>query len=192
MSQERSYQETLSKPTTDLTVYYYFSGKLPIASLAGQRLAKELSAPISSTPVSNLSHSSFNDSVIPIVCSRRSSLSTSLTISELVAGRRRQMTIDTGSNITLVRPDVLERPGRKVTVRLAEHQLRTVTGETAPVRGTCTDDIAIGSFCTSHTLWVADITDECIIGLDFLRKHDGLVDLRDDGQTRSTTTLYEE
>ena len=48
------------------------------------------------------------------------------------------------------------------------------------MRGTCTDDIAIGSFCTSHTLWVADITDECIIGLDFLRKHDGLVDLRDD------------
>ena len=151
----------------------------------GQRLTKELSASLSNSnqpsSVPNLPCSPFPDSVPHIPCSLRSSgPSTSLTTNGLVAGRQCQVTIDTGSNITLVRPDVLSRPGKRVTIQPAERQLRTVTGEIAPVCGICTEDITIGNFCASHHLWVADITDECILGLDFLRKHEGLLNLKDD------------
>ena len=31
---------------------------------------------------------------------------------------------------------------------------------------------------TSHEIWVADIYDECILGMDFLQKHECLVDLK--------------
>ena len=79
-----------------------------------------------------------------------------------------------------MRPDVLLRPRKEVTILPAERRLRTVTGEIAPIRGTCTEDFTIGNFHASHHLWVADITDECILGLDFLCKHEGLLNLRDD------------
>lgn len=48
-----------------------------------------------------------------------------------------EMVIDTGSNITLVRPDVLRRLSSKVDAVKLEHVecfLKTATGETAPVR----------------------------------------------------------
>ena len=84
------------------------------------------------------------------------------------------MTIDTGSNITLVRPDIMRRPGKELTLQSVGHQLRTVSGEIAPIHSICTSEVS--SF--KYQIWVADITDECILGLDFLRQHKSSVDLR--------------
>ena len=89
------------------------------------------------------------------------------------------MTIDTGSNITLVRPDIMRRPGKELMLQSVGHQLRTVTEETSPIHGICTSEVTVGSFKTSHQVWVADITDACILGLDFLRQHKSSVDLRE-------------
>ena len=55
-----------------------------------------------------------------------------------IAGRKCQVTIDTGSNITLVRPDIMRRPGKELTLQPMRHQ-----------------------WC--HRVWIADITDECIL-----------------------------
>ena len=38
--------------------------------------------------------------------------------------------------------------------------------------------LRIGSFEAPHELWVADITDECTVGLDFLERHSCQVDLK--------------
>lgn len=40
--------------------------------------------------------------------------------------------------------------------------LLTITGETAPIHGKAKIDVAISS-----EMWIDDITDECILGLDF-------------------------
>ena len=94
-----------------------------------------------------------------------------------VAGRQCHIMVDTGSNITLVRPDVLAQPGSVVNIQPVNNRLRTVTGETAPIHGICDSDITIGGCRRPHKLWVADITDECILGLDFLQQHQSLIDL---------------
>ncbi len=55
--------------------------------------------------------------------------------------------------------------------------LRTVTGETAPIEGKARLQLKIGSTTVSHDMWVANIQDECIVGLDLLEPLGCLVDL---------------
>ena len=87
------------------------------------------------------------------------------------------MTVDTGSNITIVRIHVLQCPGERVDTQPVEGQLRTVTGETAPIQGRCSVPLTLGSYQTTHETLVADIVDECILGLDYLQQHSCQVDL---------------
>ena len=49
--------------------------------------------------------------------------------------------------------------------------LQTVTGETAPIHGQGEFSISMGGLTIPHKMWVAEITDECILCLDFLGKH---------------------
>ncbi len=56
--------------------------------------------------------------------------------------------------------------------------LRTVTGENAPIRGRSKVRLGIGSLEIPRDMWVADIHDECILGLDFLESQGCLVNLR--------------
>ena len=92
-------------------------------------------------------------------------------------GRNCQITIDTGSNISIVRPDVL--PEKKQSeIQPVNQCIRTVTGEKAPIRGKSNFRLRIGSTEIVHTTWIADIQDECILGLDFLEPHECLVNLR--------------
>ena len=59
----------------------------------------------------------------------------SLIISGGVEGVPCRMVVDTGSNITIVRPDILRRiqKGKPTNVKSVECSLRAVTGDTAPV-----------------------------------------------------------
>ena len=74
--------------------------------------------------------------------------------------------VDTGSTVTLVRPDIV--PGwtqcEPTTV-----QLRTVTGELAPMKGKGIMTLTVGGRTVRHPVWVAAVQDPCILGLDFLR-----------------------
>ena len=58
-------------------------------------------------------------------------------VSGSIEGVNCDMVVDTGSNITIVRPDVLERVIKDVGVDVqpADKLLRTVTGETTPIIG---------------------------------------------------------
>ena len=91
-----------------------------------------------------------------------------------VGGTQCRITIDTGSNISIVRPDILQEGAQVLPV---SSYLRTVTGATAPIRGRGDVSLQIGGLQTAHSMWVADITDQCILGLDFLESHGCRVDL---------------
>ena len=57
--------------------------------------------------------------------------------------------------------------------------MRTVTGERAPVLGKEKLQLNIGALEVQHEMWVADITDDCILGTDFLEPRGCLVDFKD-------------
>ena len=92
-----------------------------------------------------------------------------------VEGRWCKLVVDTGSNITIVRPDVIEASSARILP--TKTVLRTVTGETAPVKGRGHLRIALGNCKTKHDVWVADIVEEGIIGLDYLMANNCQVDL---------------
>jgi len=86
--------------------------------------------------------------------------------------------VDTGSNISIVRPDVLCGASQEL-IQPVTSCLQTVTGEHAPIHGRGQLQLGIGSLTVPQELWVADIHDECILGLDFLRTHNCQVNLKD-------------
>ena len=95
-----------------------------------------------------------------------------------VEGRPCTVTVDTGSNISIVRPDALTEMTRK-SLQSSTQMLRTVTGEMAPIRGRGELRMGVGGLVLPHEMWVAEITDECTLGLDFLEKHGCQVNLRE-------------
>ena len=62
---------------------------------------------------------------------KTSSVGDTLLVDAKIEGRWCKCVVDTGSNITIVRPDVIELRSGKILP--TETVLRTVTGETAPV-----------------------------------------------------------
>lgn len=58
-----------------------------------------------------------------------------------------------------------------------ESCLRTVTGEMSPVIGRAKLNFQIGVFEESQEVWIADIADPCILGIDFMMTHNCQVDL---------------
>ena len=74
--------------------------------------------------------------------------------------------VDTGSTVTLVRPDVV--PGW-TQLEPTTVQLRTVTGGLAPMKGRGEMTLTVGGKAVRHPVWVASVQDPCILGLDFLK-----------------------
>ncbi|XP_028418335.1 uncharacterized protein LOC114543636 [Dendronephthya gigantea] len=91
------------------------------------------------------------------------------------------MIIDTGSNITIVRPDILRKISKEKTVEIkpVESCLRTVIGDTTAVRGRGCIHIQIGDLKTAQEVWIAEIENECILGLDFLGPNGCIVNVAD-------------
>ncbi len=87
--------------------------------------------------------------------------------------------VDTGSNISIVRPDVLQGLGEETTVQPMRSCLKTVTRETAPLRGRCTLQLGLGTQEMAQEMWIADTQDACILGLDFLQPYGCQVNLKD-------------
>lgn len=82
--------------------------------------------------------------------------------------------VDTGSTVTLVRPDILP-VGVRVEPTLV--QLRTVTGELAPMLGKCQLSVTVGGRTVGCLAWVAAVQDPCILGMDFLKNCGAQLDL---------------
>ncbi|KAJ8015796.1 hypothetical protein DPEC_G00029860 [Dallia pectoralis] len=82
--------------------------------------------------------------------------------------------VDTGSTVTLVRPDILPSG---VRVEQMDVQLRTVTGELAPMLGKCLLSVTLGGKTVLCSMWVAAVQDPCILGMDFLKNCGAQLDL---------------
>ena len=91
-----------------------------------------------------------------------------------------RIVVDTGSTVTIVRPDIVKRCKGMLfsdTVRPTKSLLRTATGDSALMNGRCKLKINLGRTETLHDVLVADITDECILGLDFMLENNCSLDM---------------
>jgi len=102
----------------------------------------------------------------------------SLTVLGTINGNSCEITVDTGSNISIVRPDLLSGVNPDL-IQPVHSCIRTVTGERAPIHGKGQVELGIGPLVIPQELWVADIQDQCILGLDFLHPNECQVNLRD-------------
>ncbi|GBM31667.1 hypothetical protein AVEN_198936-1 [Araneus ventricosus] len=85
--------------------------------------------------------------------------------------------VDTGTNITLLRADLAHKVKERLIYTAPNLTLKTATGEKAKIQGKLDASIECGSRKFQHKVYVADITDSCILGLDFLQKFKFTVDL---------------
>ncbi|UYV66979.1 K02A2.6-like, partial [Cordylochernes scorpioides] len=99
----------------------------------------------------------------------------------LVNGLPCRMVIDSGANVTLLRVDLAQRMesiSRRIPVS-NELVLQTATGEQAKVYGQVVLKFQIGNNLFSHLGYLADIKDDCLIGLDVLRKFGFSIDFQE-------------
>ncbi|GBM10757.1 hypothetical protein AVEN_139-1 [Araneus ventricosus] len=87
------------------------------------------------------------------------------------------MLVDTGANVTLVRTHLAQKLKENFIYTAPNISLKTATGEKAEIHGKLNAAIECGSRKFQHRIYVADITDLCILGLDFLQKFNFTVDL---------------
>ncbi|GBM73447.1 Transposon Ty3-G Gag-Pol polyprotein [Araneus ventricosus] len=87
------------------------------------------------------------------------------------------MLVDTGANVTLLRTDLAQKLKEQLIYTAPNISLKTATGEKTEIRGKLDASIECGSRKFHHRIYVADITDPCILGLDFLQKFNFTVDL---------------
>ncbi|GBN25236.1 Retrovirus-related Pol polyprotein from transposon 297 [Araneus ventricosus] len=87
------------------------------------------------------------------------------------------MLVDTGANVTLVRTDLAQKLKGNFIYTAPNISLKTATGEKAEIHGKLDAAIQCGSRKFQHKIYVADITDPYILGLDFLQKFNFMVDL---------------
>ncbi|UYV73056.1 hypothetical protein LAZ67_10001690 [Cordylochernes scorpioides] len=128
-------------------------GKLRIASFSGRKLTGSFeNAPDGTIQVSSLRNTE-----------------NGLVLRGFINGRSCDMVIDTGANVTLVRTDVFQKLYPKpAEVRMKPISLQTATGELAKVDHCVLLSIQIGNKIFQHKSYIADIMDECIIGMDVL------------------------
>jgi hypothetical protein len=93
--------------------------------------------------------------------------------------------VDTGAFVTVVRPDIAAGwPERQPNQRF---KLQTVSGEALPVLKEVFLTLSLGRRPLKIWVFVANITNDFILGLDILRAYDASVDIG-----RQTLRLAEE
>ena len=85
--------------------------------------------------------------------------------------------MDIGSDISLVRPDVLKAELEVPITPLKDSRLRTITGTTTPLQSKVDLKLQLGNLITCHTFYLADIAEECILGMDYLKPAGAVLDL---------------
>ncbi|GBN64048.1 hypothetical protein AVEN_98863-1 [Araneus ventricosus] len=139
---------------------YFEPGKLTHGCLAGRRLPSLNKAPEEGPRVS--SHSGKRKG---------------LYLEGSICGIQCLMLVDTGANVTVLRTDLAQKLKEQLIYTAPNISLKTATGEKTEIRGKLDASIECGSRKFHHRIYVADITDPCILGLDFLQKFNFTVDL---------------
>jgi predicted aspartyl protease len=85
------------------------------------------------------------------------------------------VTIDTGASATVARQDIVAGlPERELS---RPYMLQTASGETIPVVKEAHVELTMGRRTLRSWVFVADIKDDFILGLDILRAYDASVDI---------------
>ncbi|GFT55561.1 retrovirus-related Pol polyprotein from transposon 297 [Nephila pilipes] len=87
------------------------------------------------------------------------------------------MLVDTGANVTLLRTDIAHKLNQQFICMAPNIFLKTATGEKANIHVKLDVSIECGFRRFQRNVYVADITDPCIHGLDFLREFNFTVDM---------------
>ncbi|RXN05567.1 Retrovirus-related Pol poly from transposon [Labeo rohita] len=97
----------------------------------------------------------------------------------VVDGQPCSALVDTGSTICLLRKGLLPRTAGPLPEDWTptNTELLTVTGERTVLPGKKLLSVVVGMSQTSHEFWLADIRDECIVGLDLLAHWGARVDV---------------
>ena len=76
--------------------------------------------------------------------------------------------MDTGASATIISPVVLNLSvdGWDEIHRLQNHSLQLATGATAPIIGRGFMTLELGTLKRKIEVWVAEVCDPCLIGLD--------------------------
>ncbi|GBM19402.1 hypothetical protein AVEN_196027-1 [Araneus ventricosus] len=85
--------------------------------------------------------------------------------------------MDTGANVTLLRTDLVQKLKEQIIYTAPNISLKTAPGEKTEIRGKLDASLECVSRKFHHRIYVADFTDPCILGLDFLQKFNFTVDL---------------
>ncbi|GFX87454.1 retrovirus-related Pol polyprotein from transposon 297 [Trichonephila clavipes] len=81
------------------------------------------------------------------------------------------MIIDTGANVSIIRNDLAQKLKEKLIWTPPRVVLQTVTGKKIDIHGKLKVKIKFGDTTYQHAVYVGDIADPFIIGLDFLKEH---------------------
>ena len=93
----------------------------------------------------------------------------SLMIEGVVNGKKLTCTVDTGAAVSLIRGDLL--PTSMIQLTSPNVKLKTVTGENASVLGEAEIVLHLGRLQLPHKVYVANIEDEFILGMDVIKQH---------------------
>ena len=108
-------------------------------------------------------------------------VSSTLMVMGSVAGRSTKLLLDTGSAVTLIREDVwkeLKLKNRGYSLEAPVRAVVTANGEKLGLVGQCALVIKVGGLSAVHTVLIArSLTQECLLGIDFLSQHDCVLDM---------------
>ncbi|GBN23175.1 hypothetical protein AVEN_156248-1 [Araneus ventricosus] len=139
---------------------YFEPEKLTHGCLAGQRLPFLNRTPEEGPRVSSLSGKK-----------------NGLYLEGSICGIQCLMLVDTGANVTLLRAHLAQKLKEQLIYTAPNISLKTATGEKTEIRSKLDASLECSSRKFHHRIYVADITDPCILGLDFLQKFNFTVDL---------------
>ena len=90
----------------------------------------------------------------------------------LVAGKPIDMLVDTGSAVTLVHQRVLNRSPQNFKLSVVGEPVVSANGQPLDIRGKCDLEICVDGVNVVHSVLVpADVTQDCLLGIDFLGNH---------------------
>ncbi|GFU87213.1 retrovirus-related Pol polyprotein from transposon 412 [Trichonephila clavipes] len=79
------------------------------------------------------------------------------------------MVVDTGANVFIIRKDLAQNSKVSIIWTPPCISLQTVIGDKIQAHGKANVTLRFGNIEYHHTAYVADITDPCILGLNFLK-----------------------
>ncbi|GBL87303.1 hypothetical protein AVEN_134647-1 [Araneus ventricosus] len=139
---------------------YLQPGKLTYGRLAGRSLPS-----LNKTPEEGLK--------VSTLCGKKNGLY----LEGCICGIPCSILVDTGANITILRTELAQNLKGQLIYTDPNIFLNTTTGEKAEIHDKLDASIECGSRKFQYSIYVAGITDPCILGLDFLQKFNFTIDL---------------